>query len=181
MSRPLEPPGELPYWIFRDYLKCSGCRRCEIACSLKHEGWMWPEASRVRVFMLFPGVEIPHLCSQCQDYPCKAACPVEAITTDSKTSAVIVDRDKCIGCGACIKACPGNIPYLHPKDKKATICDLCGGEPACVKVCQESGYNCLTLVRERMSPNRGLYARNPVDVSRDIAVNMYGEKGEKVI
>ncbi|MBS7657470.1 4Fe-4S dicluster domain-containing protein, partial [Candidatus Bathyarchaeota archaeon] len=61
-------------WIFRDLLRCSGCRRCELACSLHHEGKMWPEASRIRIFMLFPGAEVIHLCSQCHDYPCVASC-----------------------------------------------------------------------------------------------------------
>ncbi|MGQ9461025.1 MAG: 4Fe-4S dicluster domain-containing protein, partial [Candidatus Bathyarchaeaceae archaeon] len=36
-------------WVVRDYLKCSGCRKCEIACSLFHEKRIWPEASRIRV------------------------------------------------------------------------------------------------------------------------------------
>ncbi len=124
-----------PIWIARDYAACSGCKRCEIACSWKHEGWMWPEASRVRVFMPFPGVEVPHLCAQCKDYPCVASCPVQALSTDAATGAVIVDRAKCISCGKCIKACPGNVPMLHPGDNKATICDLCNGDPECVKVC----------------------------------------------
>ncbi len=78
-----------PMWIARDYAACSGCKRCEIACSWKHEGWMWPEASRVRVFMPFPGVEVPHLCAQCKDYPCVASCPVQALSTDAGTGAVI--------------------------------------------------------------------------------------------
>lgn len=39
-------------WIIRDYVKCSGCRKCEIACSLFHEKRIWPEASRIRIFML---------------------------------------------------------------------------------------------------------------------------------
>ena len=51
----------LPFWIARDYLKCSGCRKCEIACSLFHEKRIWPEASRIRVFMLVPGAEVTTL------------------------------------------------------------------------------------------------------------------------
>ncbi len=173
--------AEPQYWIFRDYPKCSGCRRCEIACSIKHEGWIWPEASRIRVFMLFPGVEVPHLCAQCDDYPCIKACPVQALSVNTRTSAVIVETDKCIGCGACVKACPGEIPHLHPKDGKAIICDLCDGDPACVKVCQEAGYGALSLVRERQNPSRKFYSRKPEEISKDLAVNLFGEKGEKVI
>jgi carbon-monoxide dehydrogenase iron sulfur subunit len=128
-----------PIWIVRDYIACTGCQRCEIACSMHHEGWMWPEASRIRVFMPFPGVEVPHFCAQCDDYPCVEACPV------------------------------------------AVICDLCGGDPECVKVCQEAGYNALTLVQERMSDQRKLFAMEPMVVAKDLAVNMFGEKGEEVI
>lgn len=170
-----------PIWIVRDYIACTGCQRCEIACSMHHEGWMWPEASRIRVFMPFPGVEVPHFCAQCDDYPCVEACPVDALSVDENTSAVIVDSEKCTSCGDCIKACPGKVPFLHPETNKAVICDLCGGDPECVKVCQEAGYNALTLVQERMSEQRKLFAMEPMVVAKDLAVNMFGEKGEEVI
>jgi Fe-S-cluster-containing dehydrogenase component len=172
-------------WIARDYLKCSGCRRCEIACSLFHEGWIWPEASRIKVFMLVPGIEIPQLCAQCHDYPCVEACPAGALSVDNATGAVLVDRDKCTGCGICIHKCPGNIPFLHPKDGKATICDLCGGDPQCAKVCQEAKFNALWTVREEKtgwgSINRKLFARPPEELTKDVAVNLYGEKSEEMI
>lgn len=168
-------------WIARDYSSCSGCKRCELACSIKHEGWMWPEASRIRIFMPFPGCEVPHLCSQCMTYPCVSSCPVQALSIDATTKAVLVDRSKCISCGKCINACPGKVPFLHPGDNKATICDLCGGDPECVKVCTEAGYNALTAVYERPSVNRILFSRNPIEVAKDLAVLFFGEKGEKVI
>ena len=168
-------------WIARDYAACSGCKRCELACSLHHEGWMWPEASRVRVFMPFPGCVVPHLCSQCNDYPCVASCPVQALTVDEETKAVKVDKEKCISCGKCIKACPGQVPTLHPVDNKALICDLCGGDPECVKVCEEAGYNALKMVDEGPSVHRKLFSRNPVDAAKDLAVYFFGEKGKEVI
>ena len=170
-----------PIWIVRDYLKCSGCRTCEIACSLHHEGWIWPEASRIRVFMPFPGLEVPHLCTQCDDYPCVKSCPFEALSIDEKTTAVLVDRGKCTGCGLCIRACPGSIPFLHPKDGKATICDLCGGDPECTKVCTEARYNAIYVVYEGRNVHRKLFSRHPIDVAKDIAVNLFGEKGEEVL
>jgi len=168
-------------WIARDYFKCTGCQRCEIACSLHHEGWMWPEASRIRVFAPFPGIEVPHLCAQCDDYPCVESCPVDALSVDGETTAVLIDRDACTSCGICITACPGKVPFLHPGDNKATICDLCEGDPQCVKVCEEAKYEAIYVVEEEMSVHRKLFARDPVEVAKDLAVNMYGEKGEEVI
>jgi len=170
-----------PIWIVRDYIRCSGCQRCEIACSLHHEGWIWPEASRIRVFMPFPGLEVPHLCAQCDDYPCVESCPVDALTVDENTGAVLVDQETCTSCGQCITACPGKVPTLHPETNKAIICDLCGGDPECVKVCEEAGYDALRLVHEDVGPQKKLHSIEPDILAKDLAINLYGEKGEEVI
>ncbi|MBS7625201.1 4Fe-4S dicluster domain-containing protein [Candidatus Bathyarchaeota archaeon] len=163
-------------WIYRDYLRCSGCRRCEIVCSLKHEGKIWPEASRIRVFMLIPGIEVPHLCAQCQDYPCIDACPSGALSANKETGAVIVNKEKCIACGRCIDACPGKVPFIHPAERYAVICDLCNGDPECVKVCGEGGWNALQLVRGSAGYNAKLYAKTPEEITRDLAKVIYGEE-----
>jgi len=168
-------------WIVRDYIRCTGCQRCEIACSLHHENRIWPEASRVRIFMPFPGVEVPHLCVQCDDYLCVESCPVDALSVNDQTKAVMVNEEKCTSCGNCIRACPGKIPYLHPKTNKVVICDLCGGDPKCVNVCQEAGYNALKLVKEDIGVQKKLHALEPDVIAKDLAVNLYGEKGEEVI
>jgi carbon-monoxide dehydrogenase iron sulfur subunit len=137
-------------WINRDYMLCSGCRRCEIACTLAHEKRIWPEASRVRVFMYVPGIEIPHLCFQCDNPDCVDACPEGALSVDKRTNGIRVDESLCTACGICIDACPGRVPHLHPDGSRIVICDLCGGEPACVKACQEGLWNALTLGEEGM-------------------------------
>jgi carbon-monoxide dehydrogenase iron sulfur subunit len=161
-------------------MKCSGCRLCEIACSMKHEGRMWPEASRVRVFMLVPGAEVPHLCTQCSDYPCVKSCPEGALSVDDETGAVIVEDEKCTSCGACIRACPGEIPHLHPEGDRVVICDLCGGDPECAKVCAEAGYGALSKGTRTSSKNYDLYAIKPEEVTKNLVVNLYGEKGEEL-
>jgi Fe-S-cluster-containing hydrogenase component 2 len=166
-----------PIWIARELSRCSACRRCEIACSFAHENQLWPEASRVRVFMLVPGVEFPHLCAQCEDYPCVKACPFKALTVSKKTGAVLVNAKKCTACGKCITACPGHIPHMHPREKHVVICDLCNGKPECVRVCQEGGWNVLKTVPRRRSPFK-LYARRPEETARDLASKFYGEQGE---
>lgn len=169
-------------WITRDYMKCSGCRKCEIACSLYHENKIWPEASRVRVFMFVPGAEMPHLCVQCDDYPCVESCPLKALSVNGKTGAVIVNEAKCTGCGICINTCPGKIPHLHPGRKRILICDLCDGKPECVKVCQEGKWNALGKVKRRGSAmSMKAYARTPEEISRELVINLYGEKGEELL
>ena len=169
-----------PIWIARDLSKCSGCRKCEIACSLIHENKIWPEASRVRVFMIVPGAEFPHLCAQCEDYPCVKSCPFKALSVNRKTSAVAVDNLKCTGCGKCIEACPGKVPHIHPLTKKILICDLCNGDPQCVKVCQEGGWCVLKKVARR-GYAYSLYARTPEEQTRNLATKMYGEKAEEFL
>lgn len=168
-------------WIVRDYIRCTGCQRCEVVCSLRHEGRIWPEASRIRVFMPFPGLEVPHLCAQCDDYPCIESCPVNALSLDNQTGAVIVDQDACTSCGLCIKSCPGTVPFLHPETNKAVICNLCGGDPECVKVCVESGYNALRCVPENPGSQKKLHSLHPHIIAKDLAVNLYAEKGKEVL
>jgi formate-dependent nitrite reductase membrane component NrfD/ferredoxin len=51
------------------------------------------------------------------------------------------DRDRCIGCSACIAACPYDAIYINPDNHSAEKCNFCahridaGLEPACVSVC----------------------------------------------
>jgi len=176
-----QPAVVTKIWVARDFAKCSGCRLCEIACSLEHEGRIWPEASMVRVFMYFPGLEVPHLCTQCHDYPCVQSCPFKALGVDEKTGAVEVYRDKCTACGICINACPGQVPHLHPNRKHILICDLCGGDPACAKICTKVGYNCLTTVNRGQDITYDTYAIRPRDVAKNLAINFFGEMGKEVI
>jgi Fe-S-cluster-containing hydrogenase component 2 len=167
-------------WIHRDYKKCSGCRKCEVACSLHHENKIWPEASRIRVFMFVPTLEVPHLCVQCHDYPCVESCPVNALDIDEETSAVIVDRDTCISCGNCVEACPGRIPFLHPGDNKSTICDLCSGDPQCVKICQQGLWDTLRTVPKTPTIDYKLYAKKPEEITKSLAKGVYGDTAKEL-
>ncbi len=91
--------------------------------------------SRRRVVTFPGGVFIPLACLQCEDPICKMVCPVNAITKDEKTGAVITDQSKCIGCKLCMIACPFGAISIDPVTKEVIRCDLCGGDPQCVKFC----------------------------------------------
>lgn len=168
-------------WIQRTYANCSGCRRCEIVCTIYHEGRIWPEASRIRVFMMVPGVEIPHLCFQCEDYPCVEVCPADALSVNSLTGAVNVDAAKCTVCGLCISVCPGDVPHLHPDGKSIVICDLCDGKPKCVEACQEGRWNALSLIPRDRDVSTKALAKTPRDLTREVATDLLGEDTAKEV
>ena len=120
---------------------CSGCRACEVACVARHEGRFGTATSRIQVTKIeHLGVDHPHVCRLCRRAPCVAACPTGALYRDETldtggTGAVLLHPDECIGCSACVDACPFGMAALHPETGLPLICDLCGGDPACVKRC----------------------------------------------
>lgn len=85
------------------------------------------------------------VCQQCDDAPCLEACPEEAISRAPKTNAVVVDQDLCIQCGSCVSACVIGLDAVASEQKLAIRldadtqfplkCDLCSGDPQCVKFC----------------------------------------------
>jgi Fe-S-cluster-containing hydrogenase component 2 len=131
--------------------------------------------------MLTPTIEFPHFCAQCEDYPCVESCSFDALSVSDETGAVIVDKEQCTACGQCIQACPGRIPHIHPTEKYAVICDLCGGDPQCAKVCEEGRWNVLWVVPKPPSSSYKLYARRPKEITEDLAKNLYGEYGKELV
>lgn len=129
--------GETMKGLLRvDLDKCTGCRTCEMACSLEHAKEFNPLKSRIRVVRKkLQGVFVPVHCLQCTSMPCAKVCPVEAIYRDENTWAVLIDYDKCIGCGECARACPFGAITYDPDTKQVIKCDLCGGNPKCVEYC----------------------------------------------
>lgn len=118
-----------------NYKKCTGCRICEIVCSVKFEGKVNPRRARIRVIPFFPGIDIPIVCTHCEPAPCINVCPSKAIKKDEKRGIVLIRKEDCTGCMECVKACPSKAIFLHPEEKVAIKCDLCGGDPECVKFC----------------------------------------------
>lgn len=124
-----------------DVDKCVGCRTCEVTCSLKNTGQSNPTRSRIRVIRYeklghFHNY-IPMVCQQCSEPLCMDACPVNALSRNNETGAVVVDEDNCIGCRVCTMVCPIGGVSIDPVTKIAVKCDLCGGDPECVKVCDQ--------------------------------------------
>jgi Fe-S-cluster-containing hydrogenase component 2 len=81
------------------------------------------------------GLYVPMICQHCQDAPCMNVCPVKAISRDEELARVQVDYDICIGCRSCVAVCPFGAMNFNTIDKKVIKCDLCDGEPQCVRFC----------------------------------------------
>jgi Fe-S-cluster-containing hydrogenase component 2 len=108
--------------IVVDAAQCAGCRVCELACSYSHEGRFSPSLSRVEVVKEDKyGLDYPVYCRQCEECPPADACPVGALSKGDY-GATILDAEA----------------YNAVKLDQASrplICDLCGGDPVCVKKC----------------------------------------------
>lgn len=120
--------------IVVDLEKCTGCEMCVDVCSGQKAGVYSDKAARIRILKdEEKAVFVPQICEQCREHPCVDVCPVDAIQYDDSSSIFNVDEGACTGCGACEEVCPYDGIFLN--EDVAMKCDLCGGNPACVKVC----------------------------------------------
>ncbi|GAB6175802.1 hypothetical protein JCM16814_06930 [Desulfobaculum senezii] len=145
------------YMIKTNQDRCISCNACEVHCKQKNAvppgarlGQMvtvgpLKKAGKPKIMNLF----MP--CFHCEQPWCVAACPTEAMQR-REDGIVFVDQELCVGCKACIIACPWNIPQWDETTGKVLKCDLCmdridrGLEPACVTACT-------THALEFVSPN----------------------------
>jgi len=119
-----------------DYEKCTGCRLCELVCSVWHDHVSSPIRARIRVIKWeADGIYVPLSCQQCEDAPCMIGCPVKALTRNMEMGRVEIDYGKCIGCRTCVSVCPFGAMHFVPTDRKVIKCDLCDGDPQCVRFC----------------------------------------------
>jgi Fe-S-cluster-containing hydrogenase component 2 len=112
--------------------KCTGCRECAVACSLKFFGECNPKKAAISVIRdEFRRYEYPMICYQCEDPVCLKYCHQNAY--EIVDGVVVRDPDRCIGCRMCAVLCPYNA--ISAIDGEIIKCDLCDGDPKCVKYC----------------------------------------------
>jgi Fe-S-cluster-containing dehydrogenase component len=165
-----------PRWVkLLDQSRCIGCHACTTACKSENEVPVgvtrtYVKSVDVGTFPLARRAFQVTRCNQCEDAPCVAACPTEAMY---RRDDGIVDFDKriCIGCKACMAACPYDAIFINPEDHSAEKCNLCahrldvGLEPACVTVCPVEAI-LVGDINDPASEVSRVVSREPVQVRR---------------
>ena len=126
--------------------QCTECNVCEVACSLVHsnDGMVNPQMARLKIEHApeKPSRVNPDglgfvagICHHCGNPPpCAEVCPTDAFYYDPKTKAAVIEQDKCVQCMECIPGCPFDAVFVAPSGELLK-CDLCAGDPVCVKAC----------------------------------------------
>lgn len=152
----------MPKKFIVDWKRCVQCTGCEAACKTQNN--VPTGIRRIRVVAIDEGKEgmekhVPMPCFHCANAPCVRACPSKGLYKRAD-GIVLVDKDKCIGCGYCLYACPFGAPQFPEsgifgskgKMDKCTFCvepfeqkDAAGKlierepEPKCAAFCATKG------------------------------------------
>ncbi len=172
MTRLPDNPSTVKLGLVIDLDTCVGCHACAVSCKEWNTGgWVAPLSdqspygagqsgswlNRVHSFEWSEQqddqsrtVHFPRSCLHCEDAPCVPVCPTGASFKRDEDGIVLVDEDKCIGCGLCAWACPYGAREMDQDQgvmKKCTLCvDRIYNEqlpeqervPACVAACPTS-------------------------------------------
>ena len=165
-SLPTTPPAKRLGLVI-DLDICVGCHACVVNCKEWNTGghagplsdqdaygekargtWL----NRVHSFEVGDGeegrtVHFPKSCLHCENAACVTVCPTGASYKRDQDGIVLVDEDRCIGCGLCAWACPYGARELDEAEGVMKKCTLCidriynemlppeEREPACVATC----------------------------------------------
>jgi len=154
--------------------ECSGCGICELVCAIEHFGANNPKKAALRVMTTYPHpvMRMPVVCSQCRVPVCAQVCPVDALRWID--GVVQLDEKECVSCYKCVDACPFGAIYVHEDCEYPIKCDMCGGDPECVKKCPKGA---IRLIPE-FALGESKRVNNVLSYAQMKEIEYY-EKGEK--
>ncbi len=137
------------YAMVIDTRSCIGCHSCTVACKVHNDlpvEIIYNPVTTVGPTGVYPDlhmVHIPLLCMHCDNAPCVDACPTCASQRRDKDGIVFVEDEKCVGCLACVMACPYGARIKNHATGAVQKCDFCkdrvdlGMNPHCVNTCHQ--------------------------------------------
>jgi len=116
--------------------KCVGCNQCALSCSfIKDQSFSLGKVRNKILWVCKTDMFVPISCQHCEKPLCLDVCPTGAISCNEYTGAIVINDERCNGCKACMVTCPFGA-VIWDADRGCVIkCDLCGGDPECVKHC----------------------------------------------
>ena len=131
--------------FYVDSTRCTGCKACAVACKDIKELPVNVALRRVFSFEAgkYPNASSYHYsmgCNHCEMPKCVVSCTTGALTK-AGDGTVQIDVELCIGCKACIEACPYEAPQFRSDISIVQKCDACierrdaGKQPSCVDAC----------------------------------------------
>ena len=119
------------YGMVVDLRKCIGCQACTVSCSMENLPPIGQFRTTVLQYEVDRGtdvppamVSLPRLCNHCDEPPCVPVCPVQA-TFQRQDGIVLVDNERCVGCGYCVQACPYDARFINHETQTADKCTFC--------------------------------------------------------
>lgn len=136
----------MQYGFLMDHRRCIGCHACTVACKSENDVPVgsfrtWVKYTEAGVFPTVKRHFSVLRCNHCTKAPCVTICPVNALEKREQDGIVDIDKQACIGCRACMQACPYDAIYLNEDTGSVEKCHFCAHrvenklEPACVVVC----------------------------------------------
>lgn len=134
------------YYLFQDVKKCIGCHACEVQCKANKDLPVGPKPCQIiqvgpKMINGLPKMSFIFMpCYHCETPWCVSACPTSAMQRRDD-GIVFIDKELCVGCKACVSACPWGAPQWNSSTRKVEKCDYCldridkGLKPACVTTC----------------------------------------------
>lgn len=123
--------------------KCTGCQLCVTACVGAHDsGEFSTHLSRLHIDPVALGQHKVMFCTLCKK--CLDVCPTGALKWHDTTGAVELIVEKCTACDKCVEICPTKVIVHSDTGIRFNgtelawypiVCDLCGGDPACARIC----------------------------------------------
>jgi carbon-monoxide dehydrogenase iron sulfur subunit len=156
--------------LVHDHTICTGCMRCMTTCSTYNNGSTSLTKARLQI-VRHEGHAItrmdevdelifqPMICQQCDKPRCQEFCPTHAIDRNPETRAMVINYDRCIGCRLCMAVCPFGAMRYDSSRRRVFKCELCEGDPQCVKLCPQEALQFL-----------------PKDVANTVKINNLSKK-----